>query len=194
LKRRSTTSKPPLEPTFFLDRNLGTRKLASKLRNAGFKIEVHDDYFSRTEEDPVWLLECGKESWVVISPDVKIKYEPKSLEAILAGQTRVFLLSTSNIKAERWAEALIACRAKLLRLIRHTPGPFLSRIASEGRIWGTEQVTKQMVNDVAMRAHEKRGRKQNSKNVALSAEIRGSDLGHTESQARAEGKDETSKG
>lgn len=95
----------------------------------------------------------------MITPDVNIKNEPKSLEAILAGQTRVFLLSTSSIKSERWAKALIGCRAKLLRVIKKTSGPFISRITSDGRIWGTERITKQAVEDKAMRAYEKRGRK-----------------------------------
>lgn len=159
MKRRSTTSKQSFEPTLFLDRNLGRHKLARKLREADFKIEVHDDHFSPTEDDPVWLLFCGQEGWVVITPDVRIKDEPKSLEAILAGQTKVFLLSTSSIKSEMWAETLIACRPRLLRLVRKTAGPFISRITSAGEIWGTEQVTQKTINDKAMRAYEKRGPK-----------------------------------
>jgi hypothetical protein len=163
LKRRSTTSKQPPDPTFFLDRNLGKEKLSRRLREAGFKIEIHDDYFNQTEDDPVWLLSCGKEGWIVVTPDVRIKNEPKSLEAILAGETRVFLLSTSSIKSEIWAEALIGCRAKLLRLIKKTPGPFISRITSEGSIWGTELITKQLIEEKAMRAYEKRGAKDGGK-------------------------------
>jgi PIN like domain len=158
LKRRSTTSKQP-DPIFFLDRNLGKEKLSALLREANFTVKVHDPFFSPTEGDPVWLLWCGQEGYVVLSPDGRIRGELKSLEAILAGCTRVFLLSTSSIKSEMWATALIACRAKLLRLIKKTPCPFISRITSEGRIWGTEQVTREMVNERAVRAYEKRGRK-----------------------------------
>jgi hypothetical protein len=81
------------------------------------------------------------------------------MEAILAGGTRVFFLSSGSIKSEQWAAAIIECRAKLLRIIKKTPGPFISRITSEGRVWGTERVEKQMVQETAMRAYEKKGRK-----------------------------------
>lgn len=102
---------------------------------------------------------------MVVTPDVRLKNEPKSLEAILAGETRVFLLSTSSIKSEVWAEALIGCRAKLLRLIKKTPGPFISRITSRGCVWGTELITKELVAEKAMRAYEKRGSKKEEGNI-----------------------------
>jgi hypothetical protein len=138
---------------------LGKEKLARRLRDADFRIEVHDAHFNPTEDDPVWLLQCGEEGWTVITPDVQIKNELKSLEAILAGQTRVFLLSTSSIKSEKWAEVLTGCRAKLLRIIRKTPGPFICRITSENRIWGMKKVTKEMIEEKMRRAYEKRGGK-----------------------------------
>lgn len=163
MKRRSTTSKQSPELTFFLDRNLGKEKLAGRLREADFTVEIHDEKFSPTEDDPIWLLWCGNEELVVITPDVRIKNEPKSLEAILAGKTRVFLLSTNQITSERWAETLIGCRAKILRVLKKNPGPFISRITSDGRVWGTEQITREMIDERGKRAYEKRQRKTKSK-------------------------------
>ncbi len=47
---------------FFTDRDLG-KLFPQILRNAGLKVERHDDYFSETTDDLVWLAEVARRGW-----------------------------------------------------------------------------------------------------------------------------------
>jgi hypothetical protein len=43
--------------------------MAGALRKAGLNIEIHDDHFAQSAEDPEWLTACGKKNWIVITRD-----------------------------------------------------------------------------------------------------------------------------
>jgi len=66
--------KPPEVVTFFLDRTLGKKIVASALRRAGVKVETHDDHFPPDAKDPEWLKEVGAKGWVVLTNDRHIRY------------------------------------------------------------------------------------------------------------------------
>jgi PIN like domain len=39
--------------------------MAGVLRNAGLKVEVHDDHFAQNAPDPEWLTAAGEKDWIV---------------------------------------------------------------------------------------------------------------------------------
>lgn len=55
---------------FFIDRSLGSQGVAQALRNAGARVEVHDDHFAVNEQDTVWLAE------IVFYDSLKNQYFP----------------------------------------------------------------------------------------------------------------------
>ena len=74
--RRSGASfdqKQPDPLTFFLDRNLGKHIIADILREAGARVAVHDDHFPTDAKDNEWLPAVGKNGWVVLTKDKRIK-------------------------------------------------------------------------------------------------------------------------
>jgi PIN like domain len=54
---------PPI--TFFIDRCLGSKKVADALRQAGLTVEIHEDHFAPDALDVDWLTEVGAWQWVV---------------------------------------------------------------------------------------------------------------------------------
>lgn len=75
-KKPSVTKLLPekrLESTvFFVDRSLGGKTVPAALRQANLKVEVHADHFADDAPDVVWLLEGGKQDWVVLAKDKDI--------------------------------------------------------------------------------------------------------------------------
>ena len=48
--------------------------MAGILRAADLKVEVHDDHFAQDAPDPEWLAAVGKNNWIVITRDERIRY------------------------------------------------------------------------------------------------------------------------
>ena len=65
-KKRSDTKNwlPDQAIVYFLDENLGQHVLADKLRDLGFKVEVHRDHFKAGTPDQIWLSETAKKKWL----------------------------------------------------------------------------------------------------------------------------------
>ena len=48
--------------------------MASVLRAAGLYVEVHDDHFAQDAPDSEWLAAVGRNNWIVITRDERIRY------------------------------------------------------------------------------------------------------------------------
>jgi len=67
-KRSATSSSKPLdEIVFFIDRSLGRKAVATALRSAGARVEVHDDHLPQDAKDEEWLQYVGARNWVVLT-------------------------------------------------------------------------------------------------------------------------------
>ena len=60
---------PPLEePVYFVDRSLGKRVIAERLRDEGIKVEVHDDHLAQDAPDEEWVRLAADRGWVARTP------------------------------------------------------------------------------------------------------------------------------
>src|SRR5262245_52590223 len=104
----SISRKPPEEVTFFLDRQLGRYKMATILRAADLRVEVHDDHLSQDATDPEWLAFAGRNNWIVITRDERIRYRAAEKQALRRVKVRAFVLTAQgNLRAEVLAENLL---------------------------------------------------------------------------------------
>jgi hypothetical protein len=44
------------------------------LRDARLWVEIHDDHFAQNARDPEWLTGAGKNNWIVVTRDERIRY------------------------------------------------------------------------------------------------------------------------
>jgi len=135
-KKRSATTRLREETTFFLDRSIGKFKCAQHLRDAGLKIETHDDHFPQSASDEEWIAKCGREKWVVITGDIwkRGRKEAPQVNAVAFGRVRVFQLATNDILSELWAQAILKAEHKILKILKMNKGPFMARITPGGSV------------------------------------------------------------
>ena len=80
----SSRSKPPDPPIFFLDRSLGKKRIATALREAGAIVHVHDDSFPPDAKDEEWLTRVGRNQWIVLTKDHRIRYRNLERSALMS--------------------------------------------------------------------------------------------------------------
>jgi predicted nuclease of predicted toxin-antitoxin system len=140
LKKRSvanSASPKPLEEelVFFLDRQLGRHKMAGILRTAGLKIEVHDDHFAQNAQDPEWLTGAGKNGWIVVTRDERIRYRVAEKQAIRRAKVRAFVLAAQgNLRADMLAGIFLKALPKISRAVKDNKPPFVAKISRGGDV------------------------------------------------------------
>jgi hypothetical protein len=128
----STPPKPAL--VFFVDRSLGQKVIAEKLRQNGVDVEIHDDHFPQNALDEDWLSEVGQRGWVVLTKDDRIRYRPTELAAYMLNKVRVFVFGSGEMKAQEMADAFTKALPKIFRFTRKNSAPFFVRISRNGRV------------------------------------------------------------
>ena len=128
----STPPKPSL--IFFIDRSLGQKVIAERLRQSGVQVEVHDDHFPQNALDEDWISEVGKKGWVVLTKDDRIRYRPAALAVYRRNRVRVFVFGSGEMKAQDMADAFVTALPKIYRLALERRGPFFARISRSGLV------------------------------------------------------------
>ena len=67
---------------YFTDRDLGKR-FPEILRSAGLTVERHADHFAHDTSDEVWLEAVGKNGWIALTHDRRIRYKPNERDAVM---------------------------------------------------------------------------------------------------------------
>jgi hypothetical protein len=128
-----STSKP-LEPvTFFVDESLDSLSVVSALRDAGASVQRLTDHFPKGTPDEVWLAEAGRNGWVVLTRDKRIRYRQLERLALQAARVRAFVFSGGNVTGEETGAILAGSLERVTKIARADPGPFIYHIGRSGR-------------------------------------------------------------
>ncbi len=124
---------------FFIDRALGSRRVAGALREAGAVVEVHDDHFAKDTADEDWLPEVARRGWVVLTKDQRIAYRRLEREAVARAGARLFVLVNRNMSAASMSAALVVALPRARRIAVDEEAPFIAKVFQDGRIevWRT---------------------------------------------------------
>ena len=108
----SSTSKPPEPLTFFLDESLDSLSVVTALREAGAAVERLTERFPKGTQDEVWLAEAGRNDWIVLTRDKRIRYRQLERLALQAAKVRAFVFTGGNVTAKETGAILAgACCA-----------------------------------------------------------------------------------
>ena len=125
----------PLEQyTFFVDRSLGSLRLAGALRDLGLTIVVHDDLFAQDALDPDWLRMAGDHGWVVLTKDDKIRYRPIERDAYLRAGVRCFVFTQGNQRMDVIIHAFRLAMEGVDEILVRVEAPFVARITASGDV------------------------------------------------------------
>lgn len=107
--------------------------MAGVLRNAGLKVEIHDDHFSQDAHDAEWLTAVGKKNWIVVTRDERIRYRTAERQAIRRAKVRALVLAAQgDLRAEMLAETFVKALPKILRIVQQRKPPFIAKISRGG--------------------------------------------------------------
>jgi len=134
--RPSATSlkPPPEEITFFIDASLGGKTLAEALRNAGAKVEIHNDHFVQGTPDEDWLREAGARGWVVLTKDDRIRYHELERLALMSARVRSFVLTAKGLRATEYAALFVNALPAMRRLLNRYTGPFIAKVTRTAKV------------------------------------------------------------
>ena len=119
---------------FFIDASLGRRIVPGALREAGFEVVVHDDRFQPGTPDAVWLAEAGRQRWVVLTKDKRIRYRAAERQALHRANVPAFVLIGKNLTGQEMAEVLRSAVPRMLRTLRKNSPPFIATVGASGRV------------------------------------------------------------
>ena len=135
-KRSAASSSLQLEPlVFFIDRCLGRNIIPGALRRAGAEVRIHDEFFQPNAKDEVWLAEAGRQGWIVLTKDTRIRYRAVEINALLAAKARAFVLTArGDLQGREIAAIFVKALAAIKRLAANTPSPFIAHVSRDGKV------------------------------------------------------------
>jgi hypothetical protein len=113
-------------PEFFLDRSLAGR-VADALRAAGWNVRTHMEVYGPQDqevEDVEWLELCGREGWVALTKDRRVRYRRYEIAAVRRHRVRAFALAGGNLRAADQARRFLENEAEIATACGD-PGPFI---------------------------------------------------------------------
>jgi predicted nuclease of predicted toxin-antitoxin system len=121
---------------FFVDRSLGRRVIPNALRDAGARVEVHDDHFSQDAKDQVWLAEAGKRGWVVLTKDKHLRYRAVETNALMSAKVRAFVLTArGDLSGAEIGQIFVKALSTMRRLCATGSGrPFVAHVSRDGSV------------------------------------------------------------
>jgi predicted nuclease of predicted toxin-antitoxin system len=103
------------------------------LRDAGANVIRHTQRFQRGIADDVWLAEAGRNNWVVLTRDKRIRYRTLERAALHAANVRAFVFTGGNVTAKDTSAILSRALVKIGRICQSVPGPFIYHIGRSGK-------------------------------------------------------------
>ncbi len=130
----SSPSKPPESPVFFLDRSLGKIRIAAALRQAGAIVHIHDDYFPPNAKDEDWLTRVGRNGWIVLTKDHRIRYRNLERAALINAGVGAFILTAGDLQGDEMAEIFVKALLAIAKFLRKHKKPFIARVVRDGSV------------------------------------------------------------
>lgn len=120
-------------PVLFIDRSLG-RGVVKALRDAGASVESHDDHFPQDAPDESWLARAGRDGWIVITKDRRIRYRPNEIEAFRQHRVIGVFLTNANATGAENASLLVRALPDILSLKTEASAPAFYTLSSSGKL------------------------------------------------------------
>jgi hypothetical protein len=135
-KKRSAASSPspPEQFVFFTDENLGRRIVPEALRLAGEEVVAFHERFSSGTKDSVWLPEVGRNGWILLTKDSRIRYRRNEMQALLSSMAQSFVLVSSNLRGPEIAQIFVKALSRMKRLCQRQTAPFIAHVHKDGTV------------------------------------------------------------
>ena len=118
--------------TFFTDRDLGNT-FPNILTTAGLRVERHRDHFAPASPDAEWLEAIGRNGWVAVTHDARIRYKPNELAAVERYGVAL-LIVIGKAPFPDLARSFVANADAIQRFVDRQTPPFIAKVYRTGAI------------------------------------------------------------
>jgi PIN like domain len=126
---------PPDELVLFLDENLhNCRPILKALDEAKVPYQRHGATFASGTPDEHWLPTVGRNGWLLITADQRIRYNQLERQAVMAHGVREFVFTSGNLSGTVMAGLLIKALPQMVKLCQRTAPPFIASITKSGAV------------------------------------------------------------
>ena len=125
----------PEDFVLYLDENLcNSTVILETLTKLGVRFERHLAHFSRGTLDEIWLPLVGRNGWVLLTADKRIRYNLLEKRALDKNRVREFVFASGNLSGQEMAEALKQGIGKMSRMYSRIDPPFVASITRSGEV------------------------------------------------------------
>jgi hypothetical protein len=125
----------PEDFVLYLDENLcNSTFILGTLTKLGVRFERHLSHFSRGTLDENWLPIVGKNEWVLLTADKRIRYNLLEKRALEKNRVREFVFASGNMSGQEMAEALEQGIRKIIKMCSSIDPPFVAAITRSGEV------------------------------------------------------------
>ena len=118
----------------FLDRSI-PKSVATALKAVRDDVYWLEDHFLHDTKDADWLPVAGKNGWLVITRDKKIRTRPWERRAILENSVGCFcLIQKKHPTRWQYLKLLVLTLEKMERSFDTTPRPFIYGVEQSGKL------------------------------------------------------------
>lgn len=117
----------------FLDRSVGTKKIAFALRQLGVDVEtIHDRYGDESFriQDAQWIEEATSDGRVLIGADKRIRYKSLERLSICRHKARCFTFPRGDLRAEEMIRRIATHLAEMTQIAKR-PGPYVVHLGHD---------------------------------------------------------------
>lgn len=97
-------------------------------------VEIHDDHFRPDAPDAEWLTTVGRQGWVVLTKDRRIRYRGPEVAALMAAGVRAFVLTAGDLRGTEMAGTFLRALPAMTRFASQHPAPFIARVSKTGTV------------------------------------------------------------
>ena len=137
MKKRSGPVLPAAQhnaaKTLFVDRSIGKYPVGA-LRAAGASVVYLEDIFPGATYDEVWLAEAGRQGWIAVTKDKRIRHKPNQMKAFQESNVVAVVLVSGNMGREEMADLLCRSMNRILRIAGAVVPPAMFTLARDGKL------------------------------------------------------------
>ena len=111
---------------FFTDRDLGTQ-FPGILAAAGLTVRRHRDLFPHDCPDEVWLEAVGREGWIAVSHDARIRYKQNERDAVVRHHVRL-LVVIGKAPYPLLARHFVATAPRITAFVEQHSAPWIAKV------------------------------------------------------------------
>jgi len=121
-----------LSRTYFTDRDLGNT-FPEILIAGGLRVERHRDHFAADTPDEEWLEAIGRNGWIAITHDTRIRYKPNELAAVERHGVAL-LVVVGKAPFPDLARSFVANAPIIERFVQEQSPPYVAKVYRSGEI------------------------------------------------------------